>query len=1068
MTQVEEAPVREAWSGPLRARSREFLRTAPAHARPAHQSAAEVRCDRPLDPRVLERALADVTAWHPDLLGRAPAPGHAVLPGERPLVVREVVVADEAEASEALAAHAATPLDLADGPLFAVLLVTLPCRSSLGLVAHRLVCDQGSLMEVVERLAQRYEVRATTTGPAPDPGPAVLPPAGPATPVDGPPGNGPLLDVLHEELRDVPLDVALPGMRPRRAVPGYGCAHHRVDLDRELVDGVRSLAERFGVPTAVVHLAAFRALLHRFARQDAVLVMAELDRRPAGAGPGCWTDLVPLALTGARDLRFADLVPITGRRLDEARDHLPAAVPELARRLHQDAAGAGSTLGRVSFAVRPADRALTAAGAGWTCRVVEPPAGEFDLGLVLREGDGDAACHTATFAYDPDLLPAWAVATTARSFLHLLRSATAAPDDTITDLDLVDPLDRRILLEDWNGPADLVPVTSPVPALFEARAAAHPDAPAVRENGVTHTYAQLNAGANRVAHTLLARGVRKGDVVGVYVPRSVEWVVGYLAAYKIGAVVVALDPGSPQSRLEAAIAASPPAAVVATSSVPDSPAIGNAGAVRVDVDSAEVRRHPAADPGVPIGLDDPAYVVQTSGSTGRPRAVFGVHRAHAHLALQVAAVMRITPDSHMSWLVDAAAGISISLVWRTLCAGATLHIAGDDELVSPVRLRQWHLDNGITHTFVTTQLAAPLTALEWPDDCPLGVMEVGGEKVRRWAPAELPFEVVVAYGSNEAFLVTSMLFPWEHRVTARTATEDDRRQPPPVGRPLPGVHVYVVDADLRLLPPGVVGEVCVDSPEMMLGYLGEPEETARRVRPNPFGPPGSRLLWTGDIGSVRPDGMLELTGRLDDMVKVRGFRVEPAAVEAILVDHPAVRAAAVVAVADAAGHHQLVACFVPERPVTPEALRAHMLDHAPAYMVPIAYVPMERLPMGVLNKVDRKRLPPEDWSAHRPRASYRAPATPDEAVLTRIWAEVLEDDRVGADDDLVEMGGSSLHVGRVQVRILEQLGVEVGIRQIFETPTPRAIAAVLRREDAPRRRPLPPVLSRGARSRGDG
>jgi aryl carrier-like protein len=258
---------------------------------------------------------------------------------------------------------------------------------------------------------------------------------------------------------------------------------------------------------------------------------------------------------------------------------------------------------------------------------------------------------------------------------------------------------------------------------------------------------------------------------------------------------------------------------------------------------------------------------------------------------------------------------------------------------------------------------------------------------------------------------------------------------------------------------------------VMLGQLGEPAQTAERLRPNPFGPPGSRLLWTGDMGSVRPDGMLELTGRLDDMIKVRGFRVEPAAVEAILVDHPAVRTAAVVAVADAAGHNQLVACVVAadrgpaDPPASPEALRAFMTERAPAYMVPIAYVPMDRLPTGVLNKVDRKQLPPADWRAYRPRATYRAPVGAEETTLTRIWAEVLEDDRVGVDDNLIDMGGSSLHVGRVQVRILEQLGVEVSIRTIFETPTPAAVAALLQRENVIRRVPLPPVLS--ARRGGD-
>lgn len=249
----------------------------------------------------------------------------------------------------------------------------------------------------------------------------------------------------------------------------------------------------------------------------------------------------------------------------------------------------------------------------------------------------------------------------------------------------------------------------------------------------------------------------------------------------------------------------------------------------------------------------------------------------------------------------------------------------------------------------------------------------------------------------------------------------------------------------------------------MLGYLGEPGETARRLRPNPYGPPGSRLLWTGDVGSMRPDGLLELTGRLDDMVKVRGFRVEPAAVEAILLDHPAVTNAAVVAVADAAGHNQLVACVVADRPVTPEQLRAYMIDHAPGYMVPIAYVPMESLPRGLLNKVDRKQLPPENWRAYRPRVAYREPTGEAETALCRIFAEVLEEESFGADDNLIDMGASSLHVGRVQVRILEQLGVELSIRQIFEAPTPAALATTVRQNTTPRRRALPPVLPRSTR-----
>jgi amino acid adenylation domain-containing protein len=1060
MTQVEQEPVQDMSSGPIRARFWKFLQVAPVPARAAHHAVVTVHCDGPLDTDALGRALEKVTTWYPALTGRMVIPDAALGDGKHAIAVRQVAAADESAASAALQAHATTPLDLEAGPLLNVLLVTRAGHSTMGLVTHRLVCDPASLMTVVDRLAEQYATEVGTAGPNPGsdaPIPWTEDAVAPAADV--------LVAELHEQIRNLPLEVTLPGMRPRKASPDFGYADHEVNLGAEATAAVRATAAQLGVSTTTVFLSCFRALLHRLAGQDAVLVMAELDRRPVDHRPGCWTDLVPLALSGAHDLSFADLVTTTDRQLDAAHRRPAVSIPELANRSQTDPTAA-ATLGRVVFATRPADRVMAVAGTTWTSRVVEPPVSEFDLGLIVREAAAGTSGQSLLFVYEPGMLPQWAVEVIGRSFARLLHCVTATPEHAVDDLDVIDEHDRRMLLERWNGPADLVPVDLPVPKVFEALALAHPDTPAVHDKGTTYTYAQVNTWANRLAHALRAGGVTKADVVGLYIPRSVEWVIGYLAVYKLGAVTLALDPRAPLSRLEAAIAASPPVAVIAPSSKADATAIGGIDVVRIDLDSEAVRHAATENPDVPLDLDDLAYIVQTSGSTGRPRAVFGVHRAHAHLSLEVAAVMGIGPGARTSWLVDAAAGISISLVWRALCAGATLYIVGDDELVSPVELQKWHLEHGLTHTFVTTQMAEPLTALPWPADCSLRVMEIGGEKVRKWPSADLPFDAIVAYGSNEAFLVTSMLFPWAHRLTARTATADDRRMPPPVGRPLPGVNVYVVDADLRLLPPGVVGEVWVATPELMLGYLGEPAESARRIRPNPFGPAGSRLFRTGDMGAVRPDGMLELTGRSDDMIKIRGFRVEPAAVEAILTDHPAVRAAAVVGVADGAGNNQLVACVVPQLPVSPEELRTYMLRHAPGYMVPVAYVPMERLPMGVLNKIVRKQLPPDNWSDYRPRAAYRAPTNADEATLTRIWADVLEDDRIGVDDSLIDMGGSSLDVGRAQVRIAEQMAVDVSIRQIFETPTPAGIAAVIQRTNPARRKVLPPVMSRSARRSG--
>lgn len=597
---------------------------------------------------------------------------------------------------------------------------------------------------------------------------------------------------------------------------------------------------------------------------------------------------------------------------------------------------------------------------------------------------------------------------------------------------------------------------------IEEYARSTPQAPAVRHGDRGLTYQELNRQANQLAHRLAELGVRRGDMVAMHLGRSVEWVVGMLGCLKAGGVCMPLDPGVPAERFSRAISAGHPAAVVAAvpgrstgKPMPPVPV----GLPVVLLDAGVPARYDLPDPRPAPRRGELAYAMFTSGSSGAAKIVLAQHSWLALSAARSATINATTASDRGSWLGAAGAGIALHEVGGLLWQGAQIVIGDHNVIADPPALRDWLLAERITQSFVVTPVGEVLQNLPWPRSCDLRLLTLGGDRLNRWGPPDLPFEVAVSYGSLEAFQIANSCYPWPQRCTPATATAADREAAPPVGRPIEGVTVHLLEEDGMTPVSDGIGEVWIDSDCLSLGYLGDPAQTADRFRPNPFGPPGSRIYRSGDAGRFRPDGVLEHHGRIDDIVKIRGHRVELGDVEWALGRHPAVRQVAVVATMDG-DQRRLVACFVGEREVTPLELRNYAVEKLPDWMVPVAYVQLDELPLNTSNKIDRRRLPPADWARGRPARAWRTPAPGAETQLARLFADLLRVDRVGADDHFLELGGDSLLMARLQGRIEQDLGARVEMTDLLADPTVSGLARLIPATAAAAAPALPPITPR--------
>ncbi len=1006
----------------------------------AYSMPAAFRLRGRLDPGALQHAFAEIVRRHEILRTTFSAMGGEPRQVIAPAMSAEVLLPlldltalpvqrRGDEALDLAAREARRPFDLAAGPLLRLLLARLePAEHALLVTVHHIVSDGWSTDVLVRELATLYE--AFSAG-RPSPMPEL-----PVQYADFAVWQRHQLSEerlsagiawWRERLAGMPEQLDLPVDRPRPMAPSGRGGTVDVHFGAEVAAGVRTFAGQRGATPFMVLLAAFQALLSRYTGRPDVVIgspVAGRDRAELEGLIGFFVNTLALRtdLAGASD--FGALVDVVRDGALQAFAHQEVPFERLVEEIVPDRQLGRMPLVQVLFNF--VDRALPAgAVAGFDVEPMELRGGtaKFELTLSLGESEGGLE---GFLEYSSDLFNAVTANRLAGHFATLLAGAVADPGRSIGELPLLSEAELRQLAA-WNETVAPYPHGLGLHELFEAQATRTPEAPALIWGGERVSYRDLDRQAGRLAGRLRRLGVGPETLVGILSRRTPAMVAGLLATLKAGGAYLPLDPAYPRERL-AFLRVDSGAPVVLAEEGLTGLLQGHGGAV-IDLGDALDGGEEVSDR--LVHPDQAAYAIYTSGSTGRPK---GVVIRHAGAVARIAwAVSAYGPERLARTLAATSICFDLSVfeIFAPLAAGGAVVLA-DDALALP------ELPAAAEVTLVNTVPSA-MAELVRSGQVPAGVRTVNlaGEPLRR----ELADRIHSLPGVEELW---DLYGPSEDTTYSTGAlVERSSGAEPSIGLPLPNSRAYVLDSGLGPAPVGVPGELWLGGDGLARGYLGRPDLTADRFRPDPFGGRGSRLYRTGDLARRRTSGELDFLGRIDHQVKVRGFRIELGEIEAALLRCPEVAEAVVVAREDAPGERSLVA-YVVATTSDPAVLRAELGRTLPSYMLPSDWVVLPELPRTPNGKVDRKALPAPHGPASRTSRERIAPRSATEELLAGIWAGVLRHEGFGIHDDFFAVGGHSLLAVQVVSQLRERLGVEMPVRALFEMPTVAELATLVR------------------------
>ncbi|BAD55563.1 putative non-ribosomal peptide synthetase [Nocardia farcinica IFM 10152] len=841
------------------------------------------------------------------------------------------------------------------------------------------------------------------------------------------------------ELAGLPDQLDLPTDRPRPAVQSYDGDVVDIRIDAELHRGLVELARAEGATLFMVVHTALAVLLARLSGGDDVAVGTPI----AGRGEAVLDDLIgmfvnTLVFRSRIDPGESFTELLARQRETDLRAFAHADVPfeRLVEVLNPVRSTARHPLFQVGFSFQNlAEASLELPGLRVSGLDVDVHVSQFDLHWIVGDrydesgapaGMGGALTY-ATALFDP---------ATVRGFVdrfeRLLREVVAAPRTAVGEIDLLDPVERERLTRGVNATDHPLPPGTLADLLDASAAAASAHAVALVDADRRRiSWPELDARVNRLARTLIARGVGPEDRVALALRRGVDLVVAMYAVARAGGAYVPVDPDQAAERTDYILRTAAPVLVLTdaatgftTEVAPVLPVDGPVADSAAPITDADRR--------APLRPDHTAYVIFTSGSTGRPKGVAVPHAAVVNQLRWKVSEFRMTADDAVLLKTPATFDLSVWEFWSAAACGGRLVIAAADGHRDPARLHELMERENVTvlHT-VPSMLDALLTAsgeaLSGSLRCVLAIGEALPAALAQRALAS-GVALFNLYGPTEAAV----------SITGHHVTDADQISVP-IGRPEWNCRVYVLDARLRPVPVGVSGELYLAGAQLARGYFGKPELTAERFVANPFAA-GERMYRTGDVVAWNSGGELEYRGRADFQVKIRGFRIELGEIEAVLQAQPGVAAAAVAAKSDATTGERLVAYLVPSDPVAGvdvATLPSRLAGRLPSYMVPSAFVVLDALPLNVNGKLDRKALPDPVFEARE----FRAPTTPLEETVTAVFAEALGVDAVGLDDNFFERGGNSLVATRVAARLGAELGIPVPVMWLFTTPTPAGVVA---------------------------
>ena len=608
-----------------------------------------------------------------------------------------------------------------------------------------------------------------------------------------------------------------------------------------------------------------------------------------------------------------------------------------------------------------------------------------------------------------------------------------------TDKTDASPLSQSALqqLIAWNATERDYPQDTCIPQLVAMQATATPDAVALVMGTHSLSYKELNQRANQLAHYLQALGVGPNVLVGLYVERSLDMVVGLLSILKAGGAYVPLDAAYPADRVAFMLADAQVPVLITQQDLVTHLSAPTAKVICLDTATTELAQQSVTEPISSVTAYDLAYVIYTSGSTGRPKGTQITHSGLLNLVYWHQRAFEVTAKDRATQVSSPAFDATGWELWPYLTAGASVYLPDEDTRVTPTALRDWLIRNSISISFLPTVLAESIMMLEWPATTSLRFLLTGADTLHHFPPSTLPFALINNYGPTEATVVATSgrVFPLSGSNNAAGLL--------PIGRPIDNTQIYILNEDMQPVPIGETGELYIGGAGVARGYLNRPELTEERFIQHPFSSdPNARLYKTGDLSRYLPDGQIIFMGRSDYQIKIRGLRIEPDEIIAILNEHPAVQTSVVVAREDRAGDKQLVAYIVPTADINISAssLQDMLAERLPAYMIPATFVLLEALPLTPNGKIDRSALAVPDALNTLRDEVVTEPSTPLEEQLIGLLAPLLGLEQVGIDDNFFMLGGHSLLGTQLIARIADTFGVTMTLRTLFDAPTVRELS----------------------------
>lgn len=1026
---------------------------------PAYNMTASVRLTGPFEIDVLDRSINEIISRHEVLRTTFAVvdavPVQVITPTLR-LKVPVIDLSDlspgerEAEARRLALLEASENFDLSRGPLLRLILLRLgPIDHVALLTMHHIISDGWSMGILIKEIAALYD--AFSTG-APSPLPELAIQYADFADWQRKWLQGEVLEEQLEywkrQIEGCPPVLNLFTDRPRPVAHSWRGASQSFSLSQQLSESLEALARRQGVTLFMLLLAAFQTLLHRYTGESDFSVgtpIAGRNRLETEGLIGFFVNTLLMRAHLSGNPRFNDALSRIRNTVLAAYAHQDLPFEMLVDHLQPERDLSHTPLFQVMFVFQNAPREnmrLSDLKLSWFN--VESGTAKYDLTFALAESSTGLG---GLVEFKTDLFESATIERMIEHFVILLEGIVVNPESRISEYPLLTDPERRRLLVECTGRKPDRSNQHCIHELFERRAESDPERVAVVLGQQTLTYGQLNERANRLARLLRAKGIGPDQLVVIFMERSLEMIVAVLGVLKAGAAYVPLDPAYPRQRVSFVLTDTGANMVLTQNDLLDQLPDHDAQTICLDSDSPLIDEQSVLNLSNVASSDNIAYVIYTSGSTGSPKGVMVTHANVVRLLTSTEPWFGFCQKDVWTLFHSYSFDFSVWEMWGALAYGGRLVVVPYIISRSPEAFYDLVCQERVTVLNQTPSAFRQFVAADSIDarDLSLRFVIFGGEaldlqSLRPWFdkhPDDNP-TLVNMYGITETTV----------HVTYRPISAEDLKDAPGsmIGGPIPDLGMYVLQPGLQVCPTGLPGEIYVSGAGLARGYLNHPDLTADRFVPNPFGnDPGERLYKTGDLGRITSNRDIQYLGRIDDQVKIRGFRIELGEIESAINQHPSIKDAAVVARAEDSGEKRLIAYIVAQDhdPVGTVELRRFLTEKLPDYMLPSAFVMMDKLPLTTNGKLNRKALPVPGTIRPGDHEDFEEAVTPEEKVLAEIWASVLRLEKVGVNDNFFMLGGDSIRTIHVR-SMAQERGLDFTLQDLFLHQTIRGLAQHLR------------------------